>query len=365
MKNKLKPVFFTSDWHLGHDNCISFDQRPFKNVKEMAEVLIKKFNSTVPENGVTYFLGDMGNKTSDIKPVIEKLNGTKIMIMGNHDKGVNRMYDCGFSAVLYSGSFFVGKEKVTMSHCPLPEIFREDTIGMKNFKNEPWHGASKKIHQMSTVPNEGQFHLSGHIHSRKSKSSSTKILHRQIDVGVTAWNYRPVSFSEIVSWITKTLKNEKMWKPIPEFPEYSVNYYGQVKSFKLYSEGRLLKPHYDKDGYLCLKLRKNNKAVGMKVHRAVALAFLENPDNLPQVNHKNCLKFDNTLTNLEWCSNTENQRHAWMRDRKTLKLKVEQVSEIKTKIRQGISNKELAKQFSVDPSIISCIKHNKIWKDVK
>ena len=66
-----------------------------------------------------------------------------------------------------------------------------------------WHGEHKQT-KFST-DNRGQFHLSGHIHSKKCD----KILGRQYDVGVVGNDYRPVSISKIESWITKTLKDEK------------------------------------------------------------------------------------------------------------------------------------------------------------
>jgi calcineurin-like phosphoesterase family protein len=204
-----KPTFFTSDWHIGHAKAIQYDQRPFKDLEEMHYKLILRYNATVPHNGICYFLGDMGNSTRDMKPVIEQLNGTKVLILGNHDKGMTTMYNVGFDVVLYSASIFIGDQRVTMSHCPLLGVKREDTSGMKGSTLENWHGESRPKHQMSSIKDEGQFHLHGHIHSRKDKPQSKKILGRQFDVGVTANNYQPVSLPEIESWISLTLKEEK------------------------------------------------------------------------------------------------------------------------------------------------------------
>ena len=205
-----KPVFFTSDWHLGHENCLKFDKRPFNNIDHMHEVLIKNYNSIVPDNGICYFLGDMGNKTEDIRKVVSRLNGTKVLIWGNHDKGINTMYNCGFDVVLLSATILVHKTPVTLSHCPLNGIFREDTSNMKGHdpdNPEYWHGSSREKHQLCTVPNDGQFHLHGHIHSRPDKNVSVKILDKQYDVGVPANNYKPVSIYQIESWIYKYKNN--------------------------------------------------------------------------------------------------------------------------------------------------------------
>lgn len=205
----FKPIFFTSDLHLGHEKCLEFDQRPFKNLHEMHEALIKRFNATVPENGVTYFLGDIGNCTETIRKVISRLNGIKILILGNHDKGMVTMYNCGFDAVMHSSSFYIGDNLVTMSHCPLLGVKREDTKNMKAGLDENWHGESREKHRKFSYHNNGQFHLHGHIHSRKDKPSSQKILGKQYDIGVTANNYTPVSLSTIESWIATYGREEK------------------------------------------------------------------------------------------------------------------------------------------------------------
>lgn len=359
------PIFFTSDLHIGHANSIEFDNRPFRDLDHMHRVLINNYNSTVPENGVCYFLGDMGLcKTSILKDVISQLNGTKIFIMGNHDKGAQAMYNMGFDVVLFGAALNVCGQRLTLSHCPLQGITRERTKGMKGIaKGEHWHGESRRKHQNCSFANEGQFHLSGHIHSPNG-GKSTRILHRQFDIGVVANKYRPVSISEIESWVAKTVKKEAEWKNVVGFPEYKVNYFGQIKSFKRYKNGKILSPYTDKDGYRCVRLRVLGGAKTEKVHRVVAKAFIENPQNLPQINHKNGLKFDNTMPNLEWSSNIDNQRHAWDNDLKTIKLTTDDVRAIKKRLATGESNTLIAKDFNVDQTLISNIKTGKIWKRV-
>lgn len=198
--SNIKPTFFTSDWHIGHENVLKFDARPFANIDEMHHVLVTRYNSTVPDSGVCYFLGDMGNRTVDTKRVINQLRGTKVLLMGNHDNGMTTMYNCGFDVVVYSASIYIGNHRVTMSHCPLMGVWREDTSGMKN-NMENWHGESREKHKRSSLTDEGQFHLHGHVHSRKGVEKSHKILGKQYDVGVAANGYIPVSLSQIESWV--------------------------------------------------------------------------------------------------------------------------------------------------------------------
>lgn len=67
----------------------------------------------------------------------------------------------------------------------------------------------------------------------------------------------------------------------------------------------------DIDGYLLVSLYNDTASQVVRVHRLVAQAFLPNPDNLPQVNHKDGDKFNNSVTNLEWCTNQDNIDHSW------------------------------------------------------
>lgn len=195
-------VYFTSDWHVGHLNSIKFDKRPFKDLEEMHKVLVANFNRYVPKHGITYFLGDMGFRGSGLlQSVITQLNGTKICVRGNHDGNVYSMYAAGFDVVVDKAQITIGKNIITMSHCPLYGVFREDTTGMRNCDGtENWHN-EEKYKDIYSFPDFGQFHLHGHIHSRKDRG---KIIDgRQMDVGVPAWNYKPISISQVESWIAK------------------------------------------------------------------------------------------------------------------------------------------------------------------
>lgn len=209
MSNR-KAIFFSSDHHFFHKNVINFSNRPFKDVDHMHESLIRRHNSVVPESGVCYFLGDFGMGPSDrMKEVLSRLNGTKVLVLGNHCGGCNSMYNIGFDVVVHGLRMQIAGQTVTLSHCPLLGLYREDTSGMRGHDGtENWHGETNPKRRPFTFESKGQFHLHGHIHSPNG-GKSVKSLGRQYDVGVDANNYTPVSISKIESWIVKTLREEK------------------------------------------------------------------------------------------------------------------------------------------------------------
>jgi hypothetical protein len=94
---------------------------------------------------------------------------------------------------------------------------------------------------------------------------------------------------------------------IKGFPEYYVTDTGDVYSR---ISGRIIKLKPQKSNYLLVCLFKNAKRHEKSIHRLVAKTFIPNPENKPQVNHKNGIKTDNRVENLEWCTASENQLHS-------------------------------------------------------
>ena len=103
------------------------------------------------------------------------------------------------------------------------------------------------------------------------------------------------------------------WKWIDGYEgEYQVSTKGNIKSFKKYKEGIILKPKKDgKDKYLMICLSNNGSQKYYLIHRLVAQAFIQNPNNKEEVNHIDGNKKNNNVENLEWVTHSENIRHAF------------------------------------------------------
>lgn len=95
----------------------------------------------------------------------------------------------------------------------------------------------------------------------------------------------------------------EIWREIEGYDgRYAVSTWGRVKSVN-----GILKPYENKKGYLKIGLSRNGKCEKHRVHRLVAKAFIPNPEGLPQVNHIDGNKQNNSVTNLEWVDNLTNQ----------------------------------------------------------
>jgi calcineurin-like phosphoesterase family protein len=163
------PDFVTSDWHIGHENVIAYDRRPFRSIDHMCQMLVHNFNSVASESSHTIVLGDTFFKATreEATDIMAAMNGTKTLIRGNHDRRTRKWYlDIGFESVLDSAEYYdVCLGKITLIHNPL-------------------HAR------------DARYVIHGHKHSTQPDTSVGGI--RRVDAGATAWNYRPAPFAKVI-----------------------------------------------------------------------------------------------------------------------------------------------------------------------
>ena len=160
--------YFISDLHLGHKNIIRYCNRPFNTIELMDNTIINNWNAIITSNDTVFLVGDVCFKKSkkEITDIINSLNGTKILIMGNHDYrlSVKEWLSVGFSEVYKYPIIY--KDFYIVSHKPV-------------FMN-------------STMP---YINIHGHIH----QNTMAEIYY--YNVSVEHHNYTPVSFDNIVKEI--------------------------------------------------------------------------------------------------------------------------------------------------------------------
>ena len=173
---------------------------------------------------------------------------------------------------------------------------------------------------------------------------------------------------------------EELWKPIFN-GLYQISSFGNVVSNdklvrsphggQYLKEGRLLKQNDNGQGYLQVQLCDDGKCTSVRVHILVAKAFIDNPLNLPKVNHKDLDKYNNLITNLEWCTQAENVQHAKANGRmihsnsKNTVLTEADIPDIRKMIAVGLTNKIIAEMYGVHPGTIGCIRSGRNWSHVK
>lgn len=126
------------------------------------------------------------------------------------------------------------------------------------------------------------------------------------------------------------MTNKEQWKPIPLYEGlYDVSTLGKVRSIAQYTNHhnivarprpRMLKHEITHDGYVRVSLSNRGVQKHMMVHRLVALAFIPNPNNLPQINHKDENPQNNFVDNLEWCTGKQNCNYGLHRQRISQRL---------------------------------------------
>lgn len=163
-------------------------------------------------------------------------------------------------------------------------------------------------------------------------------------------------------------------KKIKNWNNYEVDEEGNVFSLNYRSKGKeqKMKPNKDSVGYFRVSFRKPKIFKTKRVHRLVAETFIPNPQHKKFVNHKNGNKLDNRVSNLEWCSRSENEKHAFKIGLKShvgekhnkSKLTEDNVKDIRL-LHKIIKRKNLSNMFNVSIHCIDNVIYRKSWRHVK
>lgn len=172
--------FFYSDPHYGHANIIKYCDRPFRDADHMTEEMVTRYNAVVGIHDAVLWLGDCFFHSESAEKVLSRLNGSKWLLRGNHDKRVTdaQFLKAGFEAV-FSMHFasFIDEVPVRFSHYP-------------------YEGYSSDLRYPDRRPprESGVVLVHGHTHE-KNRLTLKKTVH----VGVDAWDYGPASYDEVLA----------------------------------------------------------------------------------------------------------------------------------------------------------------------
>lgn len=170
--------FYISDLHLFDKKVIESANRPHKNLKEMHTDISVKWNKKVSQNDTVYILGDVSStanlqETKELVNMLKRLNGNKVLIIGNHDRKIlnNSNFRKCFVRIEEYLRIFDNKKKVILFHFPI----------------EDWEGRKK-----------GAIHLHGHIHQKE-----VSFIKNRFHVGCDVQRFTPLTLNEILNQNSK------------------------------------------------------------------------------------------------------------------------------------------------------------------
>ena len=181
--------WFSSDWHLGHDNIRKICERPFSSVEEMDEVIVSRMLDTMQKGDTLYFLGDLSFSQESAKKALEALRKKEIFfiwIVGNHDHHCNPsslkdLYNDFQTSIVYKNR----EENILihLNHFPM-------RVWQQSFRNS--------------------FHLYGHVHRTSPELNFLEQppYGKSLNVNVEFHNYYPYSLDEIIEIMKNKPDNE-------------------------------------------------------------------------------------------------------------------------------------------------------------
>jgi len=176
-------TWFTSDHHFAHANILQYEYRPWEKIDQMDKGLIRRHNELVSKDDEVWFIGDFSLKGSGARNwyelTLSKLNGTKHLVLGNHDRMKPFAYvDCGFASVHTGIKITIEGYEIVMVHDPSASIMFKDRLV-----------------------------LCGHVHSlfRFRTFLEGGVV---MNVGVDVWDWRPVSLKTVVNFARKQFSGQ-------------------------------------------------------------------------------------------------------------------------------------------------------------
>ena len=183
--------WFTSDWHLGHSRVIDLVPRPFGSVEEMNETILSNMESVIGPDDITLIVGDLGlGKRRETIPMVKRIPGRKILSSGNHDDTF-QMHSKAAKARLQYIEW--GLDDV-VDGLELTLADGTDVL-VDHFPYKGDHQDYEDRYPEYRPRDDGKWLIHGHVHEL------WRVNGRQINVGVDAWDFMPVSEDQICNII--------------------------------------------------------------------------------------------------------------------------------------------------------------------
>jgi len=181
--------YWTSDLHFGHANVIKYSNRPYESVEEMDESLINNWNKVVTSDDRIWIVGDFSFHKPDMtRQILRRLNGQKFLIFGNHDKKLRK------DKTLLGYFQWAGDYREMYVHDPDVSRRGKQKIIMFHYAMKVWNGSHR-----------GAWQLYGHSHNSLADDPHSL----QMDVGVDANDYKPLTYEQI-----KKVMSKKTFVPV-------------------------------------------------------------------------------------------------------------------------------------------------------